>query len=193
VLGTVSAERDHPQLAGQIGVFVNPVVLRVQMPADGSIEQAIGTVILASTQAQLHAAYPFDLLLEELKLRSTPGRAPLFDVQVDYIADLEDNRDLTVSVLAQDDTSSKFDLSFHAVEDADELHISLQYNTGIFREETIRTMRDRLMDIQQACVDTPDLPIDRIPLRPKSSVPQQKVRVGLRLKPAATAPTLLEP
>src|SRR6185437_5199186 len=98
LIGTVSAGRDHQQLEGQIGVFLNPVALRVQIPADCTIDQAIHQVIQASTQAQQHAAYPFDLLLEELKIRSAPNQTPLFAVQVDYVADLETNHDLSVRV-----------------------------------------------------------------------------------------------
>jgi len=193
LIGTVSAGRDHQQLEAQIGVFLNPVALRVRIPTDSTIEQAIHRVIRASAQAQQHAAYPFDLLLEELKVRSTPNQTPLFAVQVDYVADLEPHHDLPVRVLAQEDTTSKFDLSFHIVEEADGLHVSLLYNTDLFREETIRTMRDRLVDIQTACIDTPDMPIGSIPLTPKPPVPQQKIRVGLRLKPAAAESPFLEP
>jgi amino acid adenylation domain-containing protein/non-ribosomal peptide synthase protein (TIGR01720 family) len=193
LIGTVSAGRDHQQLEAQIGVFLNPVALRVRMPADSTIEKAIHQLIEASTRAQQHAAYPFDLLLEELKIRSIPNQTSLFGVQVDYVADLEPNHNLPVRVLAQEDTTSKFDLSFHVVEEADTLHIALLYNADLYRDETIRTMRDRLIDIQNACLDTPDMPIASIPLTPKISVPQPKIRVGLRLKPAVAEPPFLEP
>jgi len=177
VIGTVSAGRDREQLEPQIGAFLNPVALRIRIQKSNTVEEVIGIVSRASSEALAHASYPFDRLLEELKVRTPANHSPLFDVQVDYIPALETDHDLPVTVLARPETASKFDLSFHIVEESGKLRISFIYNTGLFRPETIATMRDRLMEIQQACVRDPRMPIGTNP----------RVRAGLHLKTAVAA------
>ncbi len=173
-IGTVSAGRDREELEPQIGAFLNPVVLRVRIRKSNTVEEVIGIVSKASSEALEHAAYPFDLVLEDLKVRTPANHSPLFDVQVDYIPALETRHDLPVTVLAQEDIASKFDLSFHIVEESGRLRIAFIYNTSLFRPETIAAMRDRLIEIQEACARDPQMPVGA----------KQKVRVGLRLRTA---------
>jgi non-ribosomal peptide synthetase component F len=106
------------------------------------------------TEALEHQAYPFDLLLEEMRVRTPPNRAPLFDVQVDYVprigAGWAAAPDLEIADRSREADRSKFDLSFLIREsDAGRLQFLISYNSGLFRKETVETMRDRLLDIQR--------------------------------------------
>jgi amino acid adenylation domain-containing protein/non-ribosomal peptide synthase protein (TIGR01720 family) len=154
VIGSQSAGRDHHLLEDQVGAYLGTVVLRLRIAGNQTIETLIGSVARMLREALEHQAYPFDLLLEEMRVRTPPNRAPLFDVQVDYVPRLGAGwaaaPDLEIADRSREADRSKFDLSFLIREsDAGRLQFLISYNSGLFRKETIETMRDRLLDIQR--------------------------------------------
>ncbi|MFM0286806.1 amino acid adenylation domain-containing protein [Paraburkholderia megapolitana] len=194
VIGSVSAGRDSEQLEAQIGVFLNTVVLRVPLHKSATVNEVIDAVSKASTEAIEHASYPFDLLLEDLKVRTPANHFPFFDIQANYISVPPARQDLQIADISQTDTTAKFDLSFQIVESEGKHLIQFIYNTRLFRPATIAAMRDRLLDIQEVFRRDPDTPVDRIALSSNAPAASPRVRVGLRLKtaPEPTADDALE-
>jgi hypothetical protein len=68
ILGFPLAGRDHPELAGQIGCFVNTVALRDRLDGEESFTTLLGRVRQTMLEAYEHQVYPFDRLVEELDL-----------------------------------------------------------------------------------------------------------------------------
>ncbi|WP_143137266.1 non-ribosomal peptide synthetase, partial [Burkholderia ubonensis] len=184
VIGSVSAGRDSEQLESQIGVFLNTVVLRVPLRKSATVEEVIDAVAKTSAQALEHASYPFDLLLEDLKIRTPANHFPIFDIQANYISAPAPQPGLRITDLSPADTTAKFDLSFQIVESEGRHRIQLIYNTRLFRPATIAAMRDRLLEILDVFVRDPGTPVDRIALSGSAPAAGPKVRVGLRLKTA---------
>ncbi|WP_080427097.1 non-ribosomal peptide synthetase [Burkholderia ubonensis] len=184
VIGSVSAGRDSEQLESQIGVFLNTIVLRVPLRKSATVDEVIDAVAKTSAQALEHAAYPFDLLLEDLKIRTPANHFPIFDIQANYISAPAPQPGLRITDLSPADTTAKFDLSFQIVESEGRHRIQLIYNTRLFRPATIAAMRDRLLEILDVFVRDPGTPVDRIALSGSAPAAGQKVRVGLRLKTA---------
>jgi acyl carrier protein len=182
VIGSAHAGRDREQLESQIGVFLNTVVLRIPLQKSMTLEEVIRAVSKASSEALEHGAYPFDLLLEDLRVRTPANRFPLFDIQVDYIPALETQQDSRITDLAPTESATKFDLSFHITEERDRLLIRFIYNASLFKPETIVVLRERLTKIQDAFSQDPHVRIDRISLAGAATAPKRKVRVALRLK-----------
>ena len=91
ITGTPTLGREHPDLDGQVGFFVNtlPVIGRI----DG--EESF-TSLLQRTKEQVlscyaHQLYPFELLVSELNIPREVNRNPLFDVMVSYTPEAGDN------------------------------------------------------------------------------------------------------
>ncbi|WP_175693243.1 non-ribosomal peptide synthetase [Burkholderia ambifaria] len=194
VIGSVSAGRDSEQLESQIGVFLNTVVLRVPVRQSATVEEVIDGVAKASTQALEHASYPFDVLLEDLRIRTPAGHFPIFDIQANHISMPAPQPGLRITDRSQTDTTAKFDLSFQIVESDGRHLIQLIYNTHLFRPATIAAMRDRLLEIHDVFLRDPTTPVDRISLSGNAPAASPRVRVGLRLKrtPEVTADDALE-
>ncbi|WP_035896077.1 condensation domain-containing protein, partial [Legionella oakridgensis] len=109
VIGTPIADRQHPQLAPLIGLFVNALALRLsfeEMPLIAILHQVQAALI----EAQAYQEMPFEKLVDALEVERDPSRHPIF--QVTYSAhhgiefDIEDNisyevakLDLSVSIL----------------------------------------------------------------------------------------------
>lgn len=185
VIGTVSAGRDREELEPLIGAFLNPFALRVRIQGSNTIAEVIKLISKTSSEALDHSSWPFDRVLEDLKIRNVPNRSPVFDVQVDYIPAHEQKHqqsssELQVRDVSQNSATSKFDLSFHITEDPGRLHVALIYNSGLFRPETVAGLRDRLLEILEAFAHDPHASLECFAATPTAP----KVRVGLRLKSA---------
>jgi len=194
VIGSVSAGRDSEQLESQIGVYLNTVVLRVPVRPSATVAEVIDGMAKASTQALEHASYPFDVLLEDLKIRTPASHFPIFDIQVNHVSMPAPQPGLRITDLSPADTTAKFDLSFQVVESEGGQLIQFIYNTHLFRPSTIAAMRDRLLAIHDVFRRDPATPVDRIPLSGDAPATAPRVRVGLRLKraPEVTADDALE-
>ena len=84
VFGFPAAGRPHPDFERVVGMFVNLLVFRTRI----ALEQPF-TAFLAETMAQVRRSlqnedYPFDTLVEDLQIDSTPGRRPIFETMLSY-------------------------------------------------------------------------------------------------------------
>ncbi|HLX10642.1 MAG TPA: amino acid adenylation domain-containing protein, partial [Thermoanaerobaculia bacterium] len=78
LVGTPTAGRGAPELAGVVGYFVNPVVIRGDLAGEPSFPELLGRVREAAIGAFAHQDYPFALLAEHLGARRDASRSPVF-------------------------------------------------------------------------------------------------------------------
>jgi amino acid adenylation domain-containing protein/non-ribosomal peptide synthase protein (TIGR01720 family) len=188
VVGFQSTGRDQHQLEDQIGVYLNTVVLCARLEPAGSIAETVSSIGEALLGALAHSAYPFDLLLEELRVRTPVDRSPIFDVQIDYVPDLDPahsadaSPELAITDMSQDVPHTKYDISFLILESAGKMEVVTVYNANLFRRETVETMHQRLAVIQKAFLKDETRTISEIELFDEATRPAGKrVQVGLRL------------
>src|ERR1700724_536463 len=79
-VGTPASGRSSPELAGVVGYFVNPVVVRADLAGDPTFEELLARVREAAIAAFVHQDYPFPLLAERLGGERDPSRSPIFQV-----------------------------------------------------------------------------------------------------------------
>jgi len=77
-VGCPAAGRAARELAGVVGYFVNPVVVRAEAAGDLPFERFLASVRRAALAALEHQEYPFALLTERLQPVRDPSRSPLF-------------------------------------------------------------------------------------------------------------------
>lgn len=166
-VGFPMAGRDHPDLAGQIGCFVNTVALRDRLAAGDNFITVLGRVRQTLLDAYEHQAYPFDRLVEELELPRDMSRSPLFDVSVSLAHGGGEAPCFgAVKVSPYDDgfASAKVDLSFDFYESGDGLELAIAYCTDLFAEERVLRMAEHFARLAHHAAASPELPIGRLPL-----------------------------
>ncbi len=134
-VGSAVANRNHADLEGIIGFFVNNLVLRNLIEPSMSFEQVLNAVRQTTTKAYENQDYPFDLLVEELDSDRDPGRHPLFDVYVvlqNNELDVAEAPQLQTAPFAMRNTIAKFDIMFDFHEDGEALDVRLEYNSDIY-------------------------------------------------------------
>ena len=170
VVGSPIAGRDRKELEGQIGFYVNTLALRTRPSGRDTFAGLLEKVKATTLAAYEHQIYPFDRLVDELRLRRDASRSPLFDVLV-VLQNLESGAGPAVTVeglsaraFELENPVSKFDLSFRFWEAHGELYAQIEYNTALFRRETVERMHGHLRTLFAAAVARPGERVARLPM-----------------------------
>ncbi|TWI82139.1 FkbM family methyltransferase/HAD superfamily phosphatase (TIGR01681 family)/FkbH-like protein/amino acid adenylation domain-containing protein, partial [Chitinophaga japonensis] len=169
VVGFPVSGRQHPELEDQVGCYVNTIALHTKMDTRLQLADFVQLVKQNITHAYAHAAYPFEQLVEELGGHTDMGRSPLFDVMVQMQdAHLVHQQGagsldgLKISMTEQHLTFSKYDLTVNVMETPGGIAIDLEYNTDLFKPETIAGIQADLTRLINLLVASPALTISEV-------------------------------
>lgn len=183
IVGAPMAGRPHLQLEDQIGLYVNTMPLRTIFRGDEPFGALLDQVKDTLLSAYTHQLYPFDLLVENLKVPRDLSRSPLFDVMV-----VMQNTVLPgqVSTLTLDGvpitaypltgTTAKFDLVFSFTDAGDRIGLEVEFNTDLYDVSTIERLIGHLHGLAAAVVAETGNAINKLSYMP--AVEQQQVLVG---------------
>ncbi|HEV7784189.1 MAG TPA: condensation domain-containing protein, partial [Thermoanaerobaculia bacterium] len=160
VVGTDVANRMHPEVEGLIGLFVNQLVLRVDVSGDPTFRQLLQRVRGVSLAAFAHEDAPFDKVVEALNPVRDMSRTPLFQVKLvlqNGPFASRSTRGLEVSVLPLHNGTAKFDLLFNLAEEAGGLAGSLEYSTDLFTASTLKLWLEDLELVLASVVAQPEI------------------------------------
>ena len=135
VLGTTQANRGAPDVEGVVGLFMNPVALRVDLGGAPTFSELLARARGHALEAFEHQAAPFDLVLNALGVERTLAHAPL--VQLMLILQNNDAGEWTLPGLDVREAmvggaSARLDLIVDAVEQADGLALRWEFSTALF-------------------------------------------------------------
>ncbi len=157
IIGTPVVGRDHPDLENQVGYYVNTLALRDQVRPDKSFAELLADVKKTATDGYSHQMYPFDRLVEEIKLPRDTSRSPLFDVMV-----VLQNFDISYLEVFKKIGSyhipmnmSKFDLTFTFNDSGENLELVIEYNTQLYRRERIDQIASHLVVLLESVIVNP--------------------------------------
>ncbi|MGE5398815.1 MAG: amino acid adenylation domain-containing protein [Ignavibacteriales bacterium] len=157
IIGTPVAGRNHPDLEDQIGYYVNTLALRDQITSDKTFAELLEDIKKTATDSYSHQMYPFDKLVEELKLQRDTSRSPLFDVMivlqnfdVSYHGAFKKIEPYTIPM-----NMSKFDLTFNFNDSGENLELLIEYNTQLYKRERIENIASHLMGLLKTAIANP--------------------------------------
>jgi acyl transferase domain-containing protein/NADP-dependent 3-hydroxy acid dehydrogenase YdfG len=159
LIGSPVAGRDPAELEGQIGHYLNTVVLRDTVRRSERFTVLLERVRATVAEALAHQSYPFDLLVEELAIRPPPGHQPLFDVQINLMpAQTPTMRlgDLEAAGFATDNGTTIFDLNFMFSNGPDALTLEIGYVTALFEASTVARWGESVLAVLAAIGEEPD-------------------------------------
>ncbi len=181
-VGSLTSGRDSANLAGMVGYFVNPIVLRSDLSGDPSFEELLARTRRTALSAFANQDYPFAGLVERLQPVRDPSLTPLFQVMFSLqktplsgessLALLALGKaggrfqlgELTVEPMALERFVAPFDLTLMMAEDDDVIAASLQYNTDIFNAATISRLARNLEVLLDAVAGDPRRSLSQLPV-----------------------------
>jgi tyrocidine synthetase III len=168
IIGSPIAGRDHVDLENQIGLYINTLALRTRLQGSDNFKELLARVRSVTLGAYDHQVYPFDQLLDELRLEKDRSRNYLFDVFI-HLDDVrtqgstEGLADLEISPYYETNyIASKFDLAFIFTQSDKGLSLSLQYSIDLFHQQTIHRMCEQVASLLSAIIVSPEQPIAQL-------------------------------
>ncbi|MDQ1355259.1 MAG: hypothetical protein QG657_5569, partial [Acidobacteriota bacterium] len=143
VVGTPVAARRHADLEKIIGMFVNTLALKNNVPAEASYREFLKELKDRTLKAYENQEYQFESLVEKINAARDIAHNPVFDVMFNLLnmKDYTDNSSLTdlgsSDHYIHQEGTSKFDLTLTAVDFGEWIHLSFEYCTQLFKPATI--------------------------------------------------------
>ncbi|QWU15606.1 amino acid adenylation domain-containing protein [Paenibacillus sophorae] len=167
VVGSPIAGRRHPKLQELVGLFVNTIALRSQPEASKKF-----VTYIKELRETVHSAidsqdYPFETLVEKTGVTRNINRNPLFDVMFSMInmkKTASQFQDLKISAYSFEREVANFDLELYMTEENNEMQFRLEYNSSLFKAETIQQMVQHFQFITRQLIEDPDREIAAIQL-----------------------------
>ncbi|MCP4148756.1 MAG: amino acid adenylation domain-containing protein, partial [bacterium] len=178
IIGTGIAGRPHAELQQIVGMFINTLAMRHFPRGEKEYRTFFSEVIDRSIQAYENQDVQFETLVDKLEPERDLSRNPLFDISLvvqnfSTSGREEDtpraNRDTEFqdsekkpAALKSGKTTAKFDLTFFINPSPEEIHIDIEYYTGIFKPGTIQRLATHFMSIINTVIDNPTVALENI-------------------------------
>ena len=140
IVGSPIAGRPHADLQTMIGMFVNTLAMRNYPQGEKTFKEFLTEVREMALGAYENQDYPFEELVEKLKLKRDVSRSALFDaffalLNVDAAAMAMNG--LNITPYSYEVKMSKFDIGLTAKEGETGIEFELAYCTRLFSKETM--------------------------------------------------------
>jgi tyrocidine synthetase-3 len=165
IVGTVSAGRRHADLEQVIGMFVNTLALKNHPQNQRTFKEFLKKVNEKTLEAFENQDYPFEELVENVRVTRDTSRNPLFDIMfmmqnVD-IPEVE-IPELKLKPLPYETRTSKFDLMLQAVEQEERLLFTFEYMKSLFKATTIERFKGYFRRIASVIMEHPVIKLSEI-------------------------------
>ncbi|TQV86004.1 non-ribosomal peptide synthetase [Aliikangiella coralliicola] len=151
-VGSAIANRQNEETENLVGMFVNTLALRDQLDDQDTFETLLAKVKTTCLEAYQHQDTPFEKIVELVQPQRNIAINPLFQIMVILQnAPLELPND-KVQLFPLDREASKFDLTLEFTETAAGLNGLIEFNTQLYKPETIGRMSKHLVNLCQAIV-----------------------------------------
>ncbi|MEM7351130.1 MAG: amino acid adenylation domain-containing protein, partial [Acidobacteriota bacterium] len=166
-IGTPIAGRQRLETEALIGLFINTLVLRSNLPPKARFTELLERAREVALEAYAHQDLPFERLVEALEPQRNRSQTPLFQVMLILqnapTAALQ-LPGLSVRRLTADLGSSKFDLTL-AIEPTDEgLAGEIEYNRDLFDATTVARWALQLETLSRGVANDPTQRFHDLPL-----------------------------
>lgn len=159
IVGSPMAGRGHADLEKQIGFYVNMLPFRTAIDSKSTFEELLQQIKTMTLNVYDHQLYPFDQIVNDLRIKRDSSRSPLFDIvmalqntsiNTNEGVELEN---VKVTPIQLDLGISKYDMLFDFREAGDLLELGIQYNSDLFREEKIEQIAEHFKNLLQSVVN----------------------------------------
>jgi len=146
LLGSPIAGRTRSEVQEMPGFFVNTLVVRADLAGDPTFREVLARNRHTVAAAYDHQDVPFGRLVEELRPERAASHAPL--VQVLFLlqkagARIETGEGLDFSMRRLATGTAKFELTFLTRDAGDEIACGVEYDSDLFRPETMERLLRR--------------------------------------------------
>ncbi|MCT7967811.1 amino acid adenylation domain-containing protein [Laspinema sp. D1] len=166
-IGSPFANRNRTEIEPVIGFFVNTLVLRTQIKENPSFSEFITQVQQVVLDAYAHQDVPFDKVVEVLQPERSLSYNPLYQVMFvleNFALDTLDLPGISLTPGLVERGTAQCDLSLSLWETKTGLVASWEYNSDLFKADTIARMAGHYQTLLEAITLNPEQRISELPL-----------------------------
>lgn len=174
VMGTPIAGRQHQDLEGLIGFFVNTLTLRSKVDPKTSFEEFLLQNKASIVSAYSHQQVPFEMLIEALNPSRSLSYSPVFQIMFSLLEDASlpaELQGIDISTMESDVHVAKFELQLTAINN-EALALQWLYNKALFSEATIARFNQAFLLLVDGILAKPlsisERPLEQLPLLSES-------------------------
>lgn len=168
VLGTPVANRNHAEIEGLIGFFINSLVVRANLAGNPAFLQALSRVREVALEAYAHQDVPFEMLVDQLQPERDLTRNPLFQVLFQLQSTAGTSADLGTGSGGGARHNAIFDLNTNFWELSDSIVGGLEYNADLFDQVRVERMVGHWEVLLKAIVEDPNRAIGELSILAES-------------------------
>lgn len=158
VIGTPVAGRSRSEVEPLIGLFLNTVVLRIDVSGDPTFSELVTRVRKTAIAAFERQDTPFERIVEKLDPDRDLGRNPLFQVLFQLFTPHDQSADATqaeVETIGVDKGAAILDLSVHLWSGHKGLKGRIEYSTELFEKGTVNRLFEHFSNFLGNAVTAP--------------------------------------
>ncbi|HJT73986.1 MAG TPA: amino acid adenylation domain-containing protein, partial [Chitinophaga sp.] len=165
-VGTPVANREQKVVESLIGFFVNTLALRSQVPGGLPFNELLQQTRRTCLEAFEHQDTPFEKIVESLAVERDMSHSPLFQVmfvlQNTPEAEAVALPGLTITPMAQENITAKFDLTFSLRETDNGIRIHAEYATSLYSATTVQKLIMHYNNLLTAIIESPHMAVGRL-------------------------------
>ncbi|HEX6929032.1 MAG TPA: amino acid adenylation domain-containing protein, partial [Gammaproteobacteria bacterium] len=167
VLGTPMANRRHAHSDNIVGLFINPVALRVAIDREAPFTELLRQVRDRCLEALENQSIPFEKVVDSLKVPRGMSRGPVFQALVTFFPGVD--RRITACGATFDSMNvrrgtAQTDIAFWCREHDDGMCIEMEYSADLFSPQTAQAMLDTFESMMAAVIGDPAQRVAALPL-----------------------------
>ena len=171
VIGTPVAGRNRPELEPLIGVFLNTLLLRLDLSGDPSFRELLKRVKSRTLAAYAHQDVPFERLVEELQPARDLGRNPLFQVLFQFFTPPNERTGAAgaqPTALAVDRGTAILDLAWHLWDSPEGIRGRVEFSTELFERHSVESFFAMFQQILGQVIARSEQPLSALSVVPES-------------------------
>lgn len=166
VVGNTVSGRTNAQLDNMVGLFVNTPVMRSSIDWSEKYIEYIKRVNEECIEVQDNQDYQFDEIIDLINAPRDISRNPIFDVMMVYqnnenLISEKDADKVNGVDISKEFTAAKYDITFNIFEENNNLVVSAEYCTDLYKEETIANMIECFISISEKVMDDDSLNLSK--------------------------------
>ena len=165
IVGAPISARTFEDLQNVVGMFANTIAIKTEIEEHLPFIELLEKVKFKLLQIYNNQDYPFEILVEKLRVEREHGRNPLFDscliLKNKTLGEMVNIKN-DFEVLNIKNTNSKFDISVIVTEQANNLDVTFDYNSLLFEEKTIANLVASFSELINQITNNPEIIIDNV-------------------------------
>ncbi|HEX7029124.1 MAG TPA: amino acid adenylation domain-containing protein [Gammaproteobacteria bacterium] len=167
LLGTPMANRRHAQGDNVVGLFINPVALRIAVERGEPFTNLLRQVRDRCLEALENQSVPFEQVVDALKLPRDLSRGPVFQALVTFFPGVDGSAEAGGARFESMNLrrgTAQTDIAFWCREHDDGMCIEMEYSADLFSPQTAQRMLDTFENMLAAAIHDPAQRVAALPL-----------------------------